>query len=564
MKIRLLGLVACLAVTGPAFGATVQIVNLNDPGVGFNDPTPAAPVGGNPGTTVGQQRLNAFQYAADVWAAQLDSAVEIRVQGQFTPLTCTATAAVLGSAGPTYSIRDFPGALLPGTWYHAALADKLAMIDLGVTFGIQPNQVNARFNSDLGKPGCLTGVGWYYGFDTNHGTQINLVTVLLHEFAHGLGFSSNVNVSTGTLAGGFSDAYSKHYFDDSLGKFRDQMTDAERKASAINPRNVVWTGATVTANVPGALALGTPLLRVTSPASVSGIYQVGAAAFGPQLSSPGVSGNVVIALDPANAAGPSTTDACSPITNSATVAGQIALVDRGTCGFIVKVKNAQDAGAVAVIVADNVAGGPPAGLGGADPTITIPSVRITLADGNKMKAALGGGSVAATLGVDLTVRAGADDGGRALLYTPNPVAPGSTVSHWDTSAFPNQLMEPSINSDLALTVSAPRDLTRSQLRDVGWFPDADLDAVADDAGDQCLGSDLAATVVIGGEDTGVSNTFFANGCTVRDFIRNCQTGAKNHGAYASCAAQTGNALVAAGIITGAEKGAIQRAVAHDE
>ena len=40
--------------------ATIVIVNQNDPGVGFNDPTPVAPVGGNPGTTLGQQRLNAF------------------------------------------------------------------------------------------------------------------------------------------------------------------------------------------------------------------------------------------------------------------------------------------------------------------------------------------------------------------------------------------------------------------------------------------------------------------------------------------------------------------------
>ena len=113
-------------------------------------------------------------------------------------------------------------------------------------------------------------------------------------------------------------------------------------------------------------------------------------------------------LDAANAAGPSTFDGCTPITNAAAVAGRIALVDRGTCGFVVKVKNAQDAGAIAVLVADNVAGGPPAGLGGADPTITIPSVRITLADGKAIKAQLASGTVNATLGVDPAVRAGAD------------------------------------------------------------------------------------------------------------------------------------------------------------
>ncbi len=559
MRVHVLPILAAVVLAGPAFGATVRIININAPGVGFNDPTPAAPVGGNTGTTVGEQRLLAFQHAADIWAATLDSSAEIRVRGAFDPLSCTATAAVLGSAGPRSVFRDFAGALLPSTWYHVALADKLAATDLVPA----DDHISARFNSNLGQPTCLAGIGWYYGFDTNHGTQINLVTVLLHEFAHGLGFSSTTSVSTGVWLAGFTDAYSSYYFDDTTGKFRDQMTDTERKASAINPRNVVWTGPRVTANVPGALAPGTPLLRVSSPPSVAGNYQVGAAAFGPPLASPGISGGVVVAIDPANAAGPTTTDACSPITNAATVAGRIALVDRGTCGFVVKVKNAQVAGAIAVIVADNVAGGPPTGLGGADPTITIPSVRITLADGNAIKTALAGSSVTATLGVDLTVRAGADSGGRALLFTPNPVQAGSTVSHWDTSAFPNQLMEPSINSDLAITVNAPRDLTRSLLRDVGWFPDADLDGVADDAGDACLGSDLGATVIVAGENTGVPNTFFTNGCTIRDFIHNCQTGAKNHGAYVSCAAQLGNVLVEAGFITGAQKGAIQSAVAHD-
>ena len=60
--------------------ATITIVNVNAPGVGFNDPTPAAPVGGNPGTTVGDQRLNAFTHAAGIWGGTLDSSVEIFIQ----------------------------------------------------------------------------------------------------------------------------------------------------------------------------------------------------------------------------------------------------------------------------------------------------------------------------------------------------------------------------------------------------------------------------------------------------------------------------------------------------
>src|SRR5215468_5398547 len=86
------------ALAGPA---QIIIVNINAPGVGFNDPTPAAPVGGNTGTTLGQQRLIAFQYAASIWSARLDSNVPIRIRAQFTPLGTN----VLGSAGPIQVFR---------------------------------------------------------------------------------------------------------------------------------------------------------------------------------------------------------------------------------------------------------------------------------------------------------------------------------------------------------------------------------------------------------------------------------------------------------------------------
>jgi hypothetical protein len=65
---RVAAAAAVLASASPlALGATIVIVNGNAAGVGFNDPTPVAPVGGNPGTTLGQQRLNAFEYAASLW-----------------------------------------------------------------------------------------------------------------------------------------------------------------------------------------------------------------------------------------------------------------------------------------------------------------------------------------------------------------------------------------------------------------------------------------------------------------------------------------------------------------
>jgi hypothetical protein len=125
-----------------------------------------------------------------------------------------------------------------------------------------------------------------------------------------------------------------------------------------------------------------------------------------------------------------------------------------------------------MIVADNQPGDV-AGMSGSDPTITIPSVRITQADGVTLKAALQRRSrtqsgVVASLGLDTTRLAGTDSAGRILMYTPTTFSPGSTVSHYTTEAKPNQLMEPAINDDLTHAVTPPRDLTFPLLRDIGW------------------------------------------------------------------------------------------------
>jgi hypothetical protein len=566
LSLALIGILAF--ASSAAFGQSViTIVNGDGAGEGFNDPTPVAPVGGNTGTTLGQQRLIAFQFAANTWGSKLASNVEIRILARFDPQTCTPTSAVLGSAGTTFIFRDFPGAtpfpgaVAPSTWHHSALADKRAGVDLNPG----APDIQATFNSNLnGNAACLGGRKFYLGLDNNHGGDIDLVVVLLHEFGHGLGFSQFASVTSGAQPQNLTDVYGKQLLDLTTGKTWDQMTNAERAASAINARRVVFTGPTVTAELPGVLSPGTPLLRVNAPAGLAGIYAVGTAAFGSPLSSLGITGGVVLALDAADAAGPLTTDACSPLTNAAAVAGKIALVDRGTCGFTVKVKNAQDAGAVAVIVADNVAGSPPAGLGGADPTVTIPSVRISLPDGNTIKAQLGAG-VNVTLGVDLSVFSGADAVGRALVNAPNPVQPGSSISHWDPVAFRNQLMEPAINADLTHSVTSPEDLTLALMRDVGWFPDADLDGIPDEV-DCSPNSDRRPTVIIDGCDTGVPNTFFSSGpnagCTISDLIRRCAADAGNHGGFVSCVSHLTNELKKDGLITGSQKGAIMSCAAN--
>jgi hypothetical protein len=265
-----------------------------------------------------------------------------------------------------------------------------------------------------------------------------------------------------------------------------------------------------------------------------------------------ISENVVLGLDEANGAGATTTDGCTALTNGPNVAGKIALIDRGTCGFTIKVKNAQDAGAAAVIIADNVAGGV-AGMAGADPTITIPSVRITLADGNLIKANLP--NVVAQIGADFSILAGADPTGRVRIFSPNPVQSGSSGSHYDSNASRNLLMEPAINGDLTQSLKSPQDLTLELMTDIGWFPDSDLDGVAN-ADDCNPNSNFEATVVINGLNSGVPNTFFTSGCTISDLIAQFSATARNRGAFVSAVAHLAEALLAEGIITDAQKDAL--------
>lgn len=478
MKLRLAALAAVslgafAAAPAAQAAATLIIVNGNAAGVGFNDPTPVAAVGGNPGTTLGQQRLNAFQHAANIWGATLNSSVPINILATFEPLTCTATGATLGSAGATTVWREVLGGK-PATWYSAALSEKLEGADLAP--GVA--DIRARFNVNLGTSACPATLFWYLGLDNNHGAGIDLVTVLLHEFGHGLGFqtftsgTSGAQISDGTNATGYPSVWDHFLLDTTTNLHWKDMTNAQRVASAINTRKLVWDGAGVTAAAAGVLAPGVPLLKVSGPAAgaTTGQYIVGRAAFGAALSSPGVSGDIM-PVTVNNTAG----DACAPLSaaDKLAVNGNIALINRGICGFVIKVKNAQDAGAKAVIIADNAAGSPPPDLGGADPTITIPSVRITLADGNLIRTALlkrsrNKSGVIGNLTIDGSQLNGADGFGRAQLYTPNPFVSGSSVSHYDVGAFPNVLMEPAINADLTHSPVPPQDLTYTLLLDIGW------------------------------------------------------------------------------------------------
>ncbi len=444
-----------LSIPLVARAATIVIVNSDGAGEGFNDPTAAAPVGGNPGTTLGAQRLFVFQNAAGIWGNILPSAVTIKVSAQFNPLSCDATSAALGSAGAVTLLRDFPNAEFTGTWYPIALASRLAGVDedpLG-------NDINAQFNSTLDGGGCLGGQTWYYGVDGNEPVgKIELLPVVLHELGHGLGFAQYGSLSTGAFFNNFPDIYQRFVFDNSVGLRWNTMSNAQRATSALNTGHVGWDGSAVKVVAPTVLGPRTEV-RVLTPAGIAGLKVYGTADFGPSAGAATVSGSVVLADDGLVP----TSDGCTALVNGGAMVGKIALIDRGNCAFVQKTAGAQAAGAIAVVIVNNVAGTPPA-MGGTDPSITIPTVSVSQADGTAIKGQLGGG-VTMSIGPNPAFLAGADDNGRVLLYTPNPVEPGSSISHWDPSAEPSLLMEPFITDGLSSTV----DLTKFAFEDIGWF-----------------------------------------------------------------------------------------------
>ncbi len=229
--------------------STITIINQDGANEGFNDPAPATPEGGNPGTRLGDQRLNVFREGARIWSEYLDSSVPIVVNGNFDDdLFCDPTGATLGSAGPNGANFGFPNSPFPDTFYYAALANKISRTDLN---GAAP-EINSRYNSKINNtPGCDNGSRFYYGYDSVlPPNTIDLLIVVLHEFGHGLGFGGLVNPNTGELGkdgngNPHPDIYTRMMFDRSIGKYWHLMTDAERQTSKLNNGNVLWDGANV-------------------------------------------------------------------------------------------------------------------------------------------------------------------------------------------------------------------------------------------------------------------------------------------------------------------------------
>jgi hypothetical protein len=466
----LLATLLILVLAQPAWPASIVISNGDGAGEGINDPNPppfANQKGNNPGSTLGEMRLNVFNAVAAHWGGLLNSDVTITVNAQFNSLQCSALSGVLGSASAVSTASNF-GAGLPNIVYHIALAESLA--DTNLNGGAA--ELTAQFNSELdaGDPDCLGGGGFYYGLDGNapEGTT-PLFTVVLHELSHALGFTHFADVGPGgsgawTGTGGFPDAFSRNLFDLETGESWSEMVNAERLASAINSPDLVWTGTNVTASRPQFLSPA-PELQINAPGAIVGTH-------------PAVRGDEPDAVIPPGGATGNLFDGnalvgdpCNDI--PAGVANELVLYDlpaQQDCIAVIPAFLAELGGAAGVVIRNTAASGLPDISGViSNQDVTIPYVGVEQSVGDALRANIG--TANATIQESDTVFSG-DNQGMLRMYAPAGFMAGSSVSHWANEATPDLLMEP-VRGSLAYDQV---DITVAAMADIGWsvnYPDGD-------------------------------------------------------------------------------------------
>lgn len=426
--------------------ARFVLTNLDAPGEGFNDPTPVAPVGGNDGQTLGEQRQIAVQYAADLWGAVLESDVDIVVAVNFEALGCDTEAAILATAAPSLTVEGLRARWAdPGLMYPSALADRL----LGEDAAPGSPDIVATFNSSIDVD-CGASVRWYYGLDGD-GDDTDLVQTALHEFAHGLGMVMLVDADTGSLLLGTPDPLTALAYDHLQAATLDTLDDASRLQSLKNVRQVVFKGERTRAEALRWLQTGTPALGFTPQQNgLSGYIadsNLGTTPLG-SLEGPLLLG--------------SPDDACSPVWGAR---GRFVLL-KPACSPERVIQQLASSGALGLLIAlPTIRQSPPVPLDlPSELASSLPVLTLSYDDGELLTNAMASQQLEAHLDVAVEQRLGLGPDGYLLLNATDPITT-SVLSHWDSLARPNLLMEPFVGPK---EDRHTLDLTVSALEDLGW------------------------------------------------------------------------------------------------
>ncbi len=199
----------------------------------WNDATPASPVGGNTGTTLGQQRRNAMNEALRQLGAGFVSETPITVRACWDALTVdTDGRTTLAAASPDdFVIADRslvfsngatypPAAFLPEKYafYSAAPAARLGGTRACSLRGgdcADSTDMTIVYNSRIGESGVLGGARFYFGYNAAPAGSLDFVGVSVHELGHGLGFVSLARLSApvGAKPLGRDDMFSRQIVD---------------------------------------------------------------------------------------------------------------------------------------------------------------------------------------------------------------------------------------------------------------------------------------------------------------------------------------------------------------
>jgi len=240
--LRLVVLCASTALLGaPALGVSISIEYGDSETEGFFAPDSGA------------ARRAALEYAVARWQTALGGTTPITLHVAFDPLGGDGASALLASTAPVTVHRNFPHAPLADTLYSAALANQLAEDDLN---GPDLAEIDIIFNADVDGLVTLGSVGWYYGTDGEPGSDIDFVTIAMHEIGHGLGFSNQIAAALGRFAFNVPGIFDIHTARPRVGRLA-ELLPAERRVAWLS-NQLIWDGPYVFAANNGAAELYAP------------------------------------------------------------------------------------------------------------------------------------------------------------------------------------------------------------------------------------------------------------------------------------------------------------------
>ncbi len=252
----------------------------------WNDATSASPVGGNPGTTLGQQRRNAMLESLRQLSAGLDSETPITVRACWSDLNVgTSGGATLAAASPDDFVIDDrslvfsdgssyrPSAFLPQKYafYAAAPAARLGGTRACSLRGgdcANSTDMTIIYNRRIGESGVLGGARFYLGYNTAPAGTLDFVGVSVHELGHGLGFVSLTRLSApvGAKPLGRDDIFSRQIVDNRVFPNPSfvRLSDAGRAEVMTSLVGLSWIDERA-ANHPGLPVIGFPGVLLYAP-----------------------------------------------------------------------------------------------------------------------------------------------------------------------------------------------------------------------------------------------------------------------------------------------------------